>query len=160
MKQLIVFISGLGTNLQAIMNDCQNKTLDAEIVLVVSNRKAAYGLERAEAANIPTLYFPLKPYTDAGRTRATYDADLAEAIKPYKPDLIILAGFMHIFSPVFTETFPNTINLHPALPGQFPGAHSVDDAYAAFQRGEIKESGCSYTRTRCRASHCHRDCCL
>jgi formyltetrahydrofolate-dependent phosphoribosylglycinamide formyltransferase len=142
MKQLIVFISGSGTNLQAIMNDCQNKTLDAEIVLVVSNRKAAYGLERAKAANIPTLYFPLKPYTDAGRTRATYDADLAEAIKPYKPDLIILAGFMHIFSPVFTETFPNTINLHPALPGQFPGAHSVDDAYAAFQRGEIKESGC------------------
>jgi formyltetrahydrofolate-dependent phosphoribosylglycinamide formyltransferase len=142
MKRLIVFISGSGTNLQAIIDACQHKILHAEIVLVVSNRKAAYGLERAKQADIPTLYFPLKPYTDAGKTRASYDTDLAEAIKPYEPDLIVLAGFMHIFSPIFTETFPNTINLHPALPGQFPGAHAVEDAYAAFKRGEIEESGC------------------
>jgi formyltetrahydrofolate-dependent phosphoribosylglycinamide formyltransferase len=142
MKRLVVFISGSGTNLQAIINACQNKILNAEVVLVVSNRKAAYGLERAKAANIPTLYFPLKPYTDAGKPRTLYDADLTKAIKPYKPDLNVLAGFMHIFSPVFTETFPNTINLHPALPGQFPGAHAVEDAYAAFQRGEVQESGC------------------
>jgi formyltetrahydrofolate-dependent phosphoribosylglycinamide formyltransferase len=142
MKRLVVFISGSGTNLQAIINACQNKTLNAQIALVVSNRKAAYGLERAKAANIPTLYFPLKPYTDAGKARAIYDADLAEAIKPYKPDLIVLAGFMHIFSPIFTEVFPNTINLHPALPGQFPGAHGIEDAFNAFKRGEIKKSGC------------------
>jgi formyltetrahydrofolate-dependent phosphoribosylglycinamide formyltransferase len=142
MKQLVVLISGSGTNLQAIMDACHNKTLDAEVTLVVSNRKAAYGLERTKQANIPTLYFSLKPYTDAGKSRASYDEDLAEAIKPYKPDLIVLAGFMHIFSPIFTELFPNTINLHPALPGQFPGAHAIDDAYAAFQRSEIKESGC------------------
>lgn len=142
MKRIIVFISGSGTNLQAITDACANKTLNAEIALVVSNRKAAYGLERAKQAGIPTLYFPLKPYTDAGKARALYDADLTEVIKPYQPDLIVLAGFMHIFSPIFTETFPNTINLHPALPGQFPGAHGIEDAYAAFQRGEIKESGC------------------
>jgi formyltetrahydrofolate-dependent phosphoribosylglycinamide formyltransferase len=142
MKRLIVFISGSGTNLQAILDACQHKILHAEIALVVSNRKAAYGLERAKQADIPTLYFPLKPYTEAGKTRAAYDADLAEAIKPYEPDLIVLAGFMHIFTPIFTETFPNTINLHPALPGQFPGAHAVEDAYAAFKRGAIKESGC------------------
>ena len=141
-KRLAIFISGLGTNLQAIMDACQNKISNTEITLVVSNRKAAYGLERAKTANIPTLYFPLKPYTDAGKPRATYDADLAEAIKPYKPDLIVLAGFMHVFSPIFTEAFPNTINLHPALPGQFPGAHGIKDAYTAFQRGEISESGC------------------
>jgi formyltetrahydrofolate-dependent phosphoribosylglycinamide formyltransferase len=142
MKRLIVFISGSGTNLQAIIAACQNQTLNAEIVLVVSNRKAAYGLERAKAAHLPTLYFPLKPYTDAGKPRSTYDADLAEAINPYQPDLIVLAGFMHIFSPIFTKTFPSTINLHPALPGQFPGAHGIEDAYAAFKRGEVKESGC------------------
>jgi formyltetrahydrofolate-dependent phosphoribosylglycinamide formyltransferase len=141
-KRLVIFISGSGTNLQAILDACRNNTLNAEVALVVSNRKAAYGLERAKTANIPTLYFPLKPYTDTAKARATYDADLAEAIKPYQPDLIVLAGFMHIFSPVFTETFPNTINLHPALPGQFPGAHGIEDAYRAFQRGEIKESGC------------------
>ncbi|MGL4610959.1 MAG: phosphoribosylglycinamide formyltransferase [Trueperaceae bacterium] len=143
MKQrLVILISGSGTNLQAIIDACQDKTLAAEIVLVVSNRKAAYGLERAKAANIPTLYFPLKPYSDAAKPRTLYDTDLTEAIKPYEPDLIVLAGFMHIFSPIFTKTFPNTINLHPALPGQFPGAHGIEDAYAAFQRGEITESGC------------------
>ncbi len=142
MKRLVIFISGSGTNLQAMMDACHNKTLKANIVLVVSNRKAAYGLERATAANLPTLYFPLKPYTDAGKTRAHYDRDLAEAVQPYRADLIVLAGFMHIFSPVFTELFPNTINLHPALPGQFPGAHAPRDAYAAFKRGEINESGC------------------
>jgi formyltetrahydrofolate-dependent phosphoribosylglycinamide formyltransferase len=141
-KRLALFISGSGTNLQTIIDACHSKTLNAEIVLVVSNRKAAYGLERAKVADIPTLYFPLKPYTDAGKPRATYDTDLAEAIKPYKPDLIVLAGFMHIFTPIFTETFPNTINLHPALPGQFPGAHGIEDAYRAFKRGEITESGC------------------
>lgn len=142
MKRLVIFISGSGTNLQAIIDACQNKFLNAKIVLVVSNRKAAYGLERAKAANIPTLYFPLKPYTDVGKTRASYDTDLAEAIKPYRSDLIVLAGFMHIFTPIFTEIFPNTINLHPALPGQFPGAHAIKDAYAAFKRSEIRESGC------------------
>jgi formyltetrahydrofolate-dependent phosphoribosylglycinamide formyltransferase len=142
MKRIIVFISGSGTNLQAIIDACNNKTLGAGIVLVVSNRKAAYGLERATQANIPTLYFPLKPYSDTGKSRATYDTDLTEAIKPYQSDLIVLAGFMHIFSPIFTEAFPNTINLHPALPGQFPGAHGIEDAYAAFQRDEVKESGC------------------
>ena len=142
MKRLVVFISGSGTNLQAIINACQDKILEAQVSLVVSNRKAAYGLERAKAAHIPTLYFPLKSYSDAGKTRASYDLDLAKAISPYQPDLIVLAGFMHIFTPVFTETFPNTINLHPALPGQFPGAHAVDDAYEAFKDSKIKESGC------------------
>jgi formyltetrahydrofolate-dependent phosphoribosylglycinamide formyltransferase len=135
-KRLVVFISGSGTNLQAVIDACHHDVLNAEIVLVV------YGLERAKQADVPTLYFPLKPYSDAGKPRAQYDADLANAIKPYEPDLIVLAGFMHIFSPVFTETFPNTINLHPALPGQFPGAHGIEDAYAAFQRGEVTQSGC------------------
>jgi formyltetrahydrofolate-dependent phosphoribosylglycinamide formyltransferase len=142
LKRLVVLISGSGSNLQAIMDACTSGDIKAVVSLVVSNRKQAYGLERANHATIPTLYFPLKPYTDAGKTRASYDTDLAKAISPYQPDLIVLAGFMHIFTPVFTETFPKTINLHPALPGQFPGAHAIDDAYAAFQRGEIKESGC------------------
>jgi formyltetrahydrofolate-dependent phosphoribosylglycinamide formyltransferase len=142
MKRLIIFISGSGKNLQAILDACQHKRVDAEVVLVVSNRKAAYGLERAKLAAIPTLYFPLKPYTDAGKSRTEYDTDLAEAIKPYQPDFIVLAGFMHIFSATFTACFPNTINLHPALPGQFPGAHGIEDAFASFERGEIKESGC------------------
>ncbi len=142
MKRLVVLISGSGSNLQAIIDACTSREIPAQISLVVSNRKAAYGLERARTANIPSLYFPLKPYSDAGKPREMYDHDLAQALLPYQPDLIILAGFMHIFTSPFLEVFPHTLNLHPALPQQFPGAHAIDDAYAAFKRGEITKSGC------------------
>ncbi len=140
--RLAVFISGFGSNLQAIIDAVQAGELDAEIVLVVSNRKAAYGLVRAERAGIPTLYFPLKPYRDAGRSREEYDADLAERVAACEPDLIVLAGWMHILSPAFLDRFPNrVINLHPALPGRFPGTHAIERAYEAFQRGEIEHTG-------------------
>ncbi|HEY63944.1 MAG TPA: phosphoribosylglycinamide formyltransferase [Caldilineae bacterium] len=140
--RLAVFISGFGSNLQAIIDAVQAGELDAEIVVVVSNRKAAYGLVRAERAGIPTLYFPLKPYRDAGRSREEYDADLAERVAAYEPDLIVLAGWMHVLSPAFLDRFPNrVINLHPALPGQFPGTHAIQRAYEAFLRGEIDHTG-------------------
>jgi formyltetrahydrofolate-dependent phosphoribosylglycinamide formyltransferase len=142
MKRLAVLISGSGSNLQTMIDACATGLLEAQISVVVSNRKAAYGLERAKQAKIPSLYFPLKPYTDAGKPRETYDLDLAHALLPYAPDLIVLAGFMHIFSPVFLEQFPHTINLHPALPGTFPGAHGIQDAFDAFVRGDITQSGC------------------
>ena len=140
--RLAVFISGFGSNLQAIIDAVQAGELDAEIVVVVSNRKAAYGLMRAEEAGIPTLYFPLKPYRDAGRSREEYDADLAGRVAAYEPDLIVLVGWMHVLSPAFLDRFPNrVINLHPALPGQFPGTHAIQRAYEAFQRGEIDHTG-------------------
>ena len=142
MNRLVVFISGSGSNLQAIIDACKSRALEADIALVVSNRKTAYGLERAKQVNIPTLYFPLKPYSEAGKSRADYDRDLAAHIQPYQPDLIVLAGFMHIFSTAFLDRFPNTLNLHPALPGQFPGANAIQEAYEAFQHGKIKHSGC------------------
>ena len=110
---------------------------------MVSNRKAAYGLIRAEQAGIPTLYFPLKPYLDDGRGRATYDTDLAEQIRLYQPDLLVLAGWMHIFSAPFLEQFPRqVINLHPALPGIFPGKDAIQQTYEAFERGEVSYGGC------------------
>ncbi len=141
--RLVVLISGSGTNLQAILDACAEGRLPAEVVLVVSNRKAAYGLVRAEWAGVPTLYFPLKPYRDAGLSREQYDADLAERVAAYKPDLIVLAGWMHILSPAFLDRFPNrVINLHPALPGMFPGTHAIERAFEAFRRGEITHSGC------------------
>ena len=136
-KRIIVLISGSGSNLQALIN------AKLPILLVVSNRKDAYGLLRAKEAGIPTMYIPLKPYTDAGKSRAEYDADLAATLLPYQPDLIVLAGWMHIFSPAFLDQFPGkVINLHPALPGQFPGTHAIQRAYEAFQRDEIEVSGC------------------
>ena len=143
MKRLVVLISGSGTNLQAIIDAINAGTLNAEVVLVVSNRKAAYGLVRAQEGGIPTLYFPLKPYSDAGKDRAQYDADLATQIAPYKPDLIVLAGWMHIFSPAFLDVFPRqVINLHPALPGAFAGINAIERTFEAYQRGEVAHGGC------------------
>ncbi len=140
---LVVLISGNGSNLQALIDAIRMRALDATIACVVSNRKAAFGLVRAEKAGIPTRYFPLKPYLDAGRTRAEYDADLAALVAAYKPDWVVLAGWMHILSAAFVGRFPyRVVNLHPALPGKFPGAHAIEEAFAAFQRGEIKQTGC------------------
>lgn len=141
--RLVVLISGSGTNLQALIDATRNGRLPAQIVLVVSNRKNAYGLTRAAAADIPTLYFPLKPYRDAGERREAYDADLAAEIASYRPDLIVLAGWMHVLSPAFLHRFPRrVINLHPALPGQFAGTQAIERAFAAYERGEITHGGC------------------
>lgn len=141
-SRLAVLISGNGSNLQAIIDAVAAGSLDARIAVVVSNRKAAYGLERARRAHIPDRYFPLKPYRDAQRSRAEYDADLAALVSGYTPDWVVLAGWMHILSEAFLGRFPSrVVNLHPALPGQFPGAHAIDDALAAFARGEVEQTG-------------------
>lgn len=131
-------ISGSGTNLQAVIDAISAGTLAAQIVLVVSNRKAAYGLVRAVQAGIPTLYAPRQ-----GTEREAYDAALADQVGAAQPDLIVLAGWMHILSRAFLDRFPGRIiNLHPALPGAFPGTEAIQRAYDAHKRGEITHSGC------------------
>jgi formyltetrahydrofolate-dependent phosphoribosylglycinamide formyltransferase len=141
-KRLAVFISGNGSNLQAIIDAVQAGELEAQIEVVVSNRRDAYGLVRAERAGIPTLCFPLKPYRDMGHSRKEYDTNLAEQVAAYNLDLIVLAGWMHVLSLAFLDRFPDhVLNLHPALPGQFPGTHAIQRAYEAFQRGEIDYTG-------------------
>ena len=143
LPKIVVMVSGSGTNLQAIIDAVQGGDITAIISLVVSNRKDAYGLVRAQNANIPTLYFPLKPYRDENKSRDQYDADLAAEIQKVKPDLIVLAGWMHILSAAFLNQFPNrVINLHPALPGQFDGTHAIERAFDAYQQGQIEQSGC------------------
>ena len=142
-SRLAVLISGNGSNLQAVIDAVKLRVLPAEIAVVVSNRKDAFGLQRAEQAGIPTLYFPLKPYSDTGRPRSEYDADLAAEVKKYDPDWVVLAGWMHILSNEFVRHFLyRIVNLHPALPGQFPGAHAIADALAAYKAGKIKHTGC------------------
>jgi formyltetrahydrofolate-dependent phosphoribosylglycinamide formyltransferase len=145
MTRIIVLISGNGANLQAIMDAIQNGSIaGAEMVLVVSNRGAAAGLERAKAAGVPTLYFPLKPYTDAGKGRQSYDADLAAALLPYNPDLIILAGWQHLFSARFLVHFPKSvINLHPAPPGQFVGVDGIKRTFEAYRNGDATHGSCT-----------------
>ena len=143
MKRLVVFISGSGSNLQAILDATAAGRLDAEVVLVVSNRKDAYGLTRAKNAGAPALYFPFKPYRDAGKGREIYDADLAQKVNEVRPDLVVLAGWMHVFSPAFLNRFPRrVINLHPALTGTFVGVGGIEWAFEAYQRGEIDHGGC------------------
>jgi formyltetrahydrofolate-dependent phosphoribosylglycinamide formyltransferase len=142
-KRIVVLISGSGTNLQALIDAIEAGHLPAQIALVVSNRKEAFGLTRAEVAGIPTLYFPLKPYTSGGRPREEYDHDLAEKIAEVQPDLIILAGWMHVFGTAFLDHFPNrVINLHPALPGMFAGTRAIERTFAAWEAGEIWIGGC------------------
>ncbi len=142
-KRLVVLVSGSGSNLQALLDACAVDDLAAEVVAVVSDRRDAYGLVRAREAGVAHHYAPFPPYRDAGRPRTDYDADLADVVAAYHPDVVVLAGWMRILSAAFLDRFPErVVNLHPALPGQFAGTHAIDRAFAAFQEGAITESGC------------------
>ena len=142
-RRIVVLVSGSGTNLQALIDAVQQGRLPARIVAVFSNRRDAYGLVRAEQAGIPTRYAPLKPFRDAGRSREAYDAELANTVASFQPDLVVLAGWMHVLSPAFLDHFSRrVINLHPALPGQLAGTQAIERAYGAFRQGEISHSGC------------------
>jgi formyltetrahydrofolate-dependent phosphoribosylglycinamide formyltransferase len=143
MHRLVVLISGNGSNLQAIIDAIVEQRLKGtEIVHVFSNRSNAYGLERARQASINTTTFPLKLYRDQQKTREEYDADLAKLIVGQKPDLVVLAGWMHILSSAFLERVQvPVINLHPALPGAFDGARAIERAFEAFQQGQIEHTG-------------------
>jgi formyltetrahydrofolate-dependent phosphoribosylglycinamide formyltransferase len=158
MPRLAVLVSGHGSNLQAILDAAAAGQLPGvEVALVVSNRKEAYGIQRAVQAGVPVVYFPLAPYTRAGRRlsggaersegpeskgRSTYDADLAAILHAFGAEWVVLAGWMHVLSNAFLHHFPSrVVNLHPALPGTFPGTHAIQWAYEAFQRGEIAHTG-------------------
>jgi formyltetrahydrofolate-dependent phosphoribosylglycinamide formyltransferase len=140
--RLVVLLSGSGTNLQAILDACDRGALPAQVVAVVSNRREAYGLERARHAEIPALYHPLAPYRSVGQDRREYDADLADLVAGYRPDWVVLAGWMHVLGAAFLDRFPNrVVNLHPALPGAFTGTHAISRAFEAYRRGEITSTG-------------------
>lgn len=144
MTHIAVLISGSGTNLQAIIDAvATGKLPEVEIAVVVSNRKAAYGLERARRAGIPTKYAPLGAYLRAGGTRHEYDRDLADVLRNrYKVEWVVQAGWMHLFSMAFLKHYPGrVINLHPALPGTFPGMHAIERAWDAYQRGGLDQTG-------------------
>jgi len=139
-KKLIVLISGNGSNLQALIDAIESGHLNTEIELVVSNRPNAFGLHRAQQAGISTQ---ILQYKRRQQSRLAYDLQLADLLMSLSADLIVLAGWMHILSAEFLNYFPQkVINLHPALPGQFAGIHAIERAFAAYEAGDIHESGC------------------
>lgn len=136
--RIVVLISGNGSNLQAILDACNSGELDAQVVSVISNKANAYGLLRAKNAGVEAIYFSKQE----NESRQEYDARLASYVSTCFPDYVILAGWMRILSSLFLSHFPNrVINLHPALPGMFPGTHAIERAFEAYQRGEIENSG-------------------
>ncbi|PWY84658.1 hypothetical protein BO94DRAFT_557451 [Aspergillus sclerotioniger CBS 115572] len=151
--RLTVLISGNGSNLQAVIDKTLQGQLSTQIVRVISNRKDAYGLERARLANIPTQYHNLVKYkkqhpaTPEGvqAAREEYDAELARLVLADKPEMVACLGFMHVLSPRFLEPLEeakiNIINLHPALPGAFNGANAIERAHAAWLEGKIDKTG-------------------
>jgi phosphoribosylglycinamide formyltransferase-1 len=131
-----VLISGSGTNLQAIIDAIEAKRLDAAIQLVLSNRADAYGLVRAKSHGIPTEVLDHKKFP----SREAFDAEVVEILRERGVDLVVLAGFMRLLSPVFVKAFSNRImNIHPALLPSFPGLHVQKKA---VEHG-VRFSGCT-----------------
>ena len=121
MFSFAVFISGNGSNLQAIIDATHNGTIDGQICCVLSNKKEAYGLIRAQKANIPTILIEHQDF----KNREEFDNALVQSLKEYELDLIVLAGFMRILTPVFIKPYlGKLINIHPSLLPKYPGLNT------------------------------------
>ena len=135
-KRIAVLLSGRGSNFEALAESvAAGRIPNAEIVLVVSNREGAPGVERARERGIPARVIPSK-----GLEREAYDRMVAAALKEVKPDLVCLAGYMRLLSPYFVEKFRGKIlNIHPSLLPAFPGLEAQREA---LEHG-VKFSGCT-----------------
>ncbi|MEW6691442.1 MAG: phosphoribosylglycinamide formyltransferase [Pseudomonadota bacterium] len=122
MCRIVVLISGHGSNLQALIDaERRNELGGGRIVAVFSNRADAFGLERARKAGIPTEVVSHKDFP----AREAFDAALMERIDAYRPDLVVLAGFMRILTPAFVHHYAGRlINIHPSLLPKYPGMHT------------------------------------
>lgn len=128
---IAVLISGSGSNLQALIDACQNGDIPASIGVVVSNRSDAYGLERARRAGIATAIVNHRAFD----SRTAFDAELARTLEDFAPDLVILAGFMRILTADFVRRFHGRLlNIHPSLLPLYPGLHTHQRALDAGDR--------------------------
>ena len=133
---IAVLASGRGSNLQAILDAIKAKTLDAQVMVVLSDKAEAKALDRARAEGIDAFHVNPKAYAD----KAAYEAALLEKINHYGCQLICLAGYMRILSPYFVQHAPCRImNIHPSLLPSFPGLHAHQQA---LDYG-VKYSGCT-----------------
>ncbi|KAJ0385771.1 hypothetical protein COL922a_005676 [Colletotrichum nupharicola] len=153
--RISILCSGSGTNLQAIIDAVQNGQIsNSKIIKVIVNRAKAFSVQRAKDAGIPHDYFNLvsqgfvaKGEKDEAKLkagRARYDAELAQKLLGDKPDLVVLAGWMHVFSEPFLDPLASAgipvINLHPALPGRYDGANAIGRAYEDFKAGKLENN--------------------
>jgi phosphoribosylglycinamide formyltransferase 1 len=130
MKNIVILISGRGSNMEAIVCAIQAQGWPARVAAVISNRPDAAGLAFAQAHGIPTAVVPSK-----GRTRAEFDSALQQEIDRYAPDLVVLAGFMRILTAPFVEHYAGRmLNIHPSLLPAFPGLATHEQALAAGVR--------------------------
>jgi len=124
---IAVFVSGSGTNLQAIIDAVNNGTLKCKIVLVVSDNEKAYALTRAKTAGIDTFVLSPKEFD----TREDYDKEIIKRLEEKKIELVVLAGFMRLISGCFAQQYKHRIiNIHPAMLPSFKGTHGIKDAFA------------------------------
>ena len=125
---VVVLLSGSGSNLQALIDDLRAGDTPARLQAVISNRADAYGLERAQAAGIATEVLDHKAFDG----REAFDAALIERIDAHRPDLVVLAGFMRILSHGFVARYAGRLlNIHPSLLPAFPGLHTHQRAIEA-----------------------------
>jgi phosphoribosylglycinamide formyltransferase-1 len=128
MKNIVILISGRGSNMESVVRAAQTEQWPARIAAVISNKADAGGLAFAQANGIPTAVVPSKDYTD----RAQFDAALQQAIDRFEPDLVVLAGFMRILTPPFVAHYAGRmLNIHPSLLPDFPGLATHRQALAA-----------------------------
>jgi len=134
--RIVVLISGSGTNLQAILDNIHQTDVPASVVAVISNRADAYGLKRAEQADVPAHVLSPRDHP----SRENYDAALQELIDSFEPDLVVLAGFMRILSDDFVNHYHGRmLNIHPSLLPKYKGLKTHERVLEAGDN----EHGCS-----------------
>jgi len=121
MKKIVVLVSGNGSNLQAIIDGCQQKKIHGTLCAVFSNKADAFGLQRAALAGIPAHFLNPRDFD----SREAFDKQLIAQIDAFQPDLVVLAGYMRILSPVFVQHYlGRLLNIHPSLLPKYPGLHT------------------------------------
>jgi phosphoribosylglycinamide formyltransferase-1 len=134
-RRVAILISGRGSNMAALIEAAGADDFPAEIVVVISNRGDAGGLEKAVASGVPTLVIESKPF---GKDRAAFEAALEPALEQFKVDLICLGGFMRLFTAEFVQRWHGRmLNIHPSLLPSFPGL----DPHGQALRAGVKISG-------------------
>ena len=138
--RLGILVSGRGSNLQAIIDAIEAGTLKAEIAVVISNKQEVPALKRAERHGLSTVFLDPKSVAGMPEPRRTYDRKLLETLQQHRVQLVVLAGYMKIVTPVLIDAYESQImNIHPSLLPSFPGLRAQQQA---LDHG-VKVAGCT-----------------